>query len=426
MAGGTRQYGLEWKETLLSQKPTWTVEPDISAVQNLSRQHLHLTEAARCDVEFYAQGGFNKLFEVDTDIGSYLMRVALPVDPCYKTASEVATIDFVRARTNIPVPTIIAYDVSNENTLHFEWILMTLVPGRPLREAWRKMSMTKKEALVKQIAGYQAQLFDHKLDSIGNLYNSDGVNSFVLERMVAMPFFWGSRLRFKVPRGPFRNSHEWLSAHISLLLDEQESILRLTSDEDEIEDAETSRSLALQLEAILPEIFPSDAVESSIVFHDDISMQNILVDDTDKIVAVVDWECVSALPSWRACQLPHLLEGRTRVEKPRKETYGPDEDDEPGFTRTSKLDNEGVDVMYWEHLLEYEVGQLRQVFLLEMERLRPEWIREYRQAQLKYSFETAVRHADFEFSLRKVQKWLEAYKMGEAYDLRAKLIEQVY
>ena len=45
-------------------------------------------------------------------------------------------------------------------------------------------------------------------------------------------------------------------------------------------------------------------LELSMLFHDDLSQQNILVDDNGILAGVVDSECVSALPLWRACYYP--------------------------------------------------------------------------------------------------------------------------
>jgi len=50
-------------------------------------------------------------------------------------------------------------------------------------------------------------------------------------------------------------------------------------------------------------------------------MQNILVvDNGGKISGVIDWECVSAPPLWKACQLPEILGGIIRSEEPQR--YG--------------------------------------------------------------------------------------------------------
>jgi aminoglycoside phosphotransferase (APT) family kinase protein len=91
--------------------------------------------------------------------------------------------------------------------------------------------------------------------------------------------------------------------------------LKSTDDEDDIEDAEFVKELAQDLSNELRKVFSEDTAEpdhvKTILFHDDLSMQTILVGEEGNLTAVVDWECVSTVPVWRACQLPQLLEGRT-------------------------------------------------------------------------------------------------------------------
>lgn len=414
------RYGLEWENITFGSEPRWTAEPDISVIQSLSREHLQLAEDARCTVSFHAQGAFNKLYKVDTDFGTWLMRVALPVDPHRKTASEVATIDFIREKTDCPVPKVIAFHSSNNNALRFEWILMEYIAGQPLYRAWRKLSTPSKEALVKQLALYQSQLFIEKSHVIGSLLTDLTAHSYKIDSMVTMHFFWGDRAARSFPRGLFRNSCEWLSARLGIVLDEQTRVLEKTTDEDEIEDAEASKSLAEQLLAVLPKIFPPDEHVSSVISHDDLSMQNILVDDLGKLVGIVDWECVSAFPLWRACQFPNLLDGRVRVERPQRETYGSAEEDyDDGVDEKGPvaLDNDGVSTLYWEHLLEYERGQFRAMFLAEMEELQPEWVWEWRRGLFKRDFERAILNVDRSWGLLGVQRWLDAYVKGDPVSL---------
>lgn len=47
--------------------------------------------------------------------------------PRLKTESEVATIQYIRDNTNIPVPTIYDYDSNPYNRLGGEWLLMSKV-----------------------------------------------------------------------------------------------------------------------------------------------------------------------------------------------------------------------------------------------------------------------------------------------------------
>jgi aminoglycoside phosphotransferase (APT) family kinase protein len=58
----------------------------------------------------------------------------LPVTPKVKTLSEVATLAYVREKTSIPVPKVVAYDADLTNELGFEYIRMERVDGHPLRE----------------------------------------------------------------------------------------------------------------------------------------------------------------------------------------------------------------------------------------------------------------------------------------------------
>lgn len=66
------------------------------------------------------------------------MRVSLPVDPYYKVMSEVATVRWIRHFISILVPDIVAFDLSTDNEIGFEWILISLMSGVPLYSLWRK------------------------------------------------------------------------------------------------------------------------------------------------------------------------------------------------------------------------------------------------------------------------------------------------
>ncbi|PGH06920.1 hypothetical protein AJ79_06393 [Helicocarpus griseus UAMH5409] len=154
-------------------------------------------------------------------------------------------------------------------------------------------------------------------------------------------------------------------------------------------------------------------------------MQNILVDkDTGDLTAIIDWECVSTLPLWRACQPTQLLQGRERAEEPRRERYSVEEEAAvagDGEFQLDALDNEGVNSLYWVHLLEYERTQLRRLFVSEMGRLQPVWVEEFERGALRTDFETAVHNADNGFCFRIIREWLDAYECGEVRSLRERL-----
>jgi hypothetical protein len=112
-------------------------------------------------------------------------------------------------------------------------------------------------------------------------------------------------------------------------------------------------------------------------------MQNILVDGDGKIPGIVDWEFVSAPPLWRACELPGFLKGRDRKEEPKRDQYVPDKGENSVGLTKEVLNNEGVNSLYWEHLLEYELTMLRDLFLKEIGMSHRDGSKSWRKVQLK-------------------------------------------
>ncbi|KAF7864102.1 hypothetical protein EAF04_007067 [Stromatinia cepivora] len=455
-----KQDGLKWVAKTFGLEPHWTSTPDIAKIKVIVLKHLKLEECSLCDVTFYAQGAFNKLYKIETENECFLIRITLPVDPFNKTNSEIATINFIHRTTDIPVPRILAFDDSSENDLGYEWILMDMLPGRTLRAKWRNLSKNSKRDLVKQIAQYQSQIFRHKFSAIGNIFvipviqhgtkkspqeeeageaeksqmsadpgkalQDSQLSLPALGKVVSMIFFWGDHIAQDVPRGPFTKSEDWIRARLIFVLIDQENILKTSKDEDDIEDAQNAKDLVERLLKLLPSIFPANesTAEQCVLFHDDLSMQNILVDDDGKITGVVDWECVSTLPLWRSCSFPEFLKGRDRIEEPMRDRYGPDNDEEfANELQGNELDNEGINSLYWEHLLEYELTILRDLFLKEMENIALSWIKEFRKGSEKADFEWAVQACDSVWQMRKIKNWLDAREKGENWSLRKSSLE---
>ena len=129
-----------WNNNLFDSEPVWAREPDPSVISTLARDHLGISESTPVSVNFFRQGAFNKLYTIQSPnlSKSYIFRVTLPVEPFYKTASEVATLSYLRHHTSIPVADVVAHSATTENPLGFEWILMECLPGVSLRDIWAK------------------------------------------------------------------------------------------------------------------------------------------------------------------------------------------------------------------------------------------------------------------------------------------------
>jgi hypothetical protein len=115
------------------------------------------------------------------------------------------------------------------------------------------------------------------------------------------------------------------------MVPDQERILTTSDGEDGIEDTAFAKRLAERLLHALPIVFSPDIItghEESVLFHDDLSIEKILVNEHRELTAIINWECVSTVPLWCACQLLKLLEERSREERPNRGSYSPESNDE--------------------------------------------------------------------------------------------------
>ncbi|KAK3066693.1 hypothetical protein LTR53_016853 [Teratosphaeriaceae sp. CCFEE 6253] len=400
--------GLAWIEDDFGfVQPQWTREPEIEAI----RRAVHEVKPSQTvEISFLAQGGFNKLYDVVIDGQTSIFRVSLPVDPQHKTRSEVATMSWARAHTALPVPEVLAYRDSRENEAAFEWILMTKLPGRVYADVWKSVPFSSKETLVRQLAAYSATLFRKQMRGVGNIYTSEGSSTDPhapeVEQIVSMHFFWADHLSLgSVSQGPFACSRDWISARLSLTEHDQTKVKQKvqakedadSDDEDEVEDAGKTLKIIDRLRAQLGTFFPTQdsdgnpISEPSMLFHDDMNNHNILVDDSGALTGVIDWECVSALPLWRACDYPAFLESR-------------DEEADIRLTNSRPYNDEGEENdIYWERLLFFELTKLRTCFLDEMSRLEPGWMKVYKESQALRDFNAAVHDCDNVFRRRMIE-----------------------
>jgi Phosphotransferase enzyme family len=185
-----------------------------------------------------------------------------------------------------------------------------------------------------------------------------------------------------------------------------------SDDEDEIDEAMRTLQIINRLKPHVSEIFPDcdQDLEPSMLFHDDLNKHNILVDDNGILTGVVDRECVSALPLWKACDYPCFLESKSRYEELDRNNYNKDD----------------PDTLYWEHLMEYELTKLRRYFLDEMRQLEPKWIEVFESATTKRDFYVAIHNCDNVFMRRHINDWLDDIDSGKGplRSLRARIYNE--
>lgn len=102
---------------------------------------------------------------------------------------QVATLEYIRSKTNVPIPEVYHYESNQYNELEAEYIIMSKVrtarlpsptrvlwisqaEGVPLLRVHRSMDSDEKRQLLSNLASHMLTLFKHRFNSIGSLYSS--------------------------------------------------------------------------------------------------------------------------------------------------------------------------------------------------------------------------------------------------------------
>jgi aminoglycoside phosphotransferase (APT) family kinase protein len=465
MTANDDRAGMTWLEGLSDEIRTkWVTEPDIDTITAIVQRALHIGDRGELSVELLAKGKISKLYAIDCarnarNVG-YIMRITLPVVPLRKNLSELATIKYVRENTGIPVPREVARSKRSRNTLGFEWTIMKRIPGDKLCEQWLRMSWEKKEELVRKVVKYQVQLFNKRFPQIGSLYLTETLRTLIsvlppspalpnivsafpycLGQIVSVPLFYHKNWKFNRCRGPYAYTWDWLAARLriaaadvdnqSVCSNGKEKALCRDSGHDTLEHVvildevpchcdnwevdshalltATSTNPRIQrLINLLPKIFPRDETEECMLFHHDLSGNNILVDQNHEISGIIDWEGVHTVPLWLGCQIPKFLHSREVNELPPFRTKFEDEEDKNQF---------------WRLVEDYGKTQFRAFFLEEMQRVCPEWMEFHRAGSLKADFSFAVDNVALPVPVGTtdhLERWLEQVEQGaEPLNLRS-------
>ena len=340
----------------------WFGTPGVASVQDPSTDSIADTarpyigsiapETQTISVTLLARGSFNLAYNISAENyttgfqRNYIFRVALPIWPYYKVESDVATTEFVRHATSIPVPIIYAFDSNPANKLGLEWMLMERVQGKPLSQVWDTMEFDAKQCLVRRIANCMAELSQYKFKKLGSIfmrYRQRHID-FYIGSPIHEKLFERDRLLYEVDRGPFKSvqafydvildlvqrhvndaaesvrhtledaengglelDHGSSSAEITrethaLMPDSLEAALARADAEDEENRKECGWSEHMlswlpselqKLRTMLPQIFALlPAAEPLVTFlmHPDLQEANIFVDDANTLVALIDWE----------------------------------------------------------------------------------------------------------------------------------------
>lgn len=318
-----------------------------------------------------ARGGFSQAYNVTTENlatgfhKEFIFRVALPIWPYYKVESDVATTEFVRHATGIPVPIIYAFDSNPKNQLAFEWMLMEKVQGTPLTDAWDTMDFDSKQGLTRTIASWMAELSQLNYSKIGSIFMryQERQMEFYIGPAIHERLFVGDLLLHEIERGPFESVQALYDAILDMkekyvndpthgvchalrdamskktdkhqgpsgpdmtrdtrqpTADSEEVILARADSEDQENQMDCGISKGIlswlpeklsNYRIMLPKLcamLPTSGPLTTMLTHPDMSQANILVNKPGVPVALIDWEMARLEPIALVDIIPQFLHG---------------------------------------------------------------------------------------------------------------------
>ncbi|KAL4969558.1 uncharacterized protein BDV14DRAFT_187118 [Aspergillus stella-maris] len=255
----------------------------------------------------------------------------------YTTASEVATMDFIRRVLDIPVPKIFSWNSSTNNPVGAEYILMENARGVSLSKIWNNLDLDLRFKVLKKIAMYQHAWSNISFSKYGSLYysqdisqldsglhytNQDGTEitdeRFAVGPSVSRNNVDCGRADLDFDRGPWRNVEDYERAtglRESFCVENMSQLPRspvAIHYSGSYQPSRDKKVFAIQSYLKLVEhLIPRDKnITTSHLWHDDIHVENVFVnpDDPSEIYAFIDWQSTELAPLYDHIIEPYTLD----------------------------------------------------------------------------------------------------------------------
>ncbi|GBE85674.1 hypothetical protein SCP_0801960 [Sparassis crispa] len=140
----------------------------------------------------FQKGSYNKIFTLGFDNGrEVIARIPCPLagPPFLTTASEVATMEFVRDVLGIPAPRVYAWSArAYENPVGAEYIIMEKISGVESRYRWTKLAKGAEVfPLIYGVFDIERSFESAPFSQFGSLYFKDDVDGELRDRPLFLP-----------------------------------------------------------------------------------------------------------------------------------------------------------------------------------------------------------------------------------------------
>ncbi|KAL2841256.1 kinase-like domain-containing protein [Aspergillus pseudoustus] len=273
------------------------------------------------------EGGFNKALLMTAENGEEVIaKIPCPnvVPPRYSAASEAAVLQYVRSKTSVPAPEVLAWSSDSSNPIQSEYIVMQKAEGIQLVDVWGDMNQLQQFKLIQNLVRLEGELASLKFPAYGNLYFRHSPHLVGSDDDV-IPFdyddeYWiGPAYNAAWFPQPGKTHHTAPCANLSDLglalanrglckVKQSPLIPRRPHFGSQTEHIELLRT-AMETITKVVELPHLERVSRLILWHGDLHLGNIFVsnDDPTTIVGIIDWQFACIKPVFLQVQWPFFL-----------------------------------------------------------------------------------------------------------------------
>ncbi|KAH8726478.1 kinase-like domain-containing protein [Phaeosphaeriaceae sp. PMI808] len=344
------------------------VEFDLPGLLQVSAQAIGARSCVK--VEKLPEGYFSKVFLITMDDGRELIA-KLPNPnagrPHFTTASEAATMDYVRNVLCIPAPRIYGWSSSTDNPVRAEYILMERSGGVELGKVWPDMPWEERLEVVRTLVGYEKAFVTANFPMYGSLYyakdilnpspsqylesaNSiDKKEAFVIGPTTNRAFFDQGRDCVEVNRGPWPSIDEFVRSRAArelACIDKFSSYpgqQGIFNGPNQYRPTRTLKVGVLQdYLKVATRILPNNInLSKPTLWHSDLHSDNIFVDPSQPttILNIIDWQAVNVSPLFLQARHPSLIEFEGPIPEGFNSIMLPDNFDDMGEEEQNQAKN---------------------------------------------------------------------------------------
>ncbi|KKY20696.1 putative phosphotransferase family protein [Phaeomoniella chlamydospora] len=291
-----------------------------------------VTECIR--VMKYREGEYNKVFLLTMDNGAEVVAKVpnLNAGPAhYTTASEVATMNYLREVLDVPVPRVLAWSSNSSNSVQSEFIIMEKAKGVILSDCWRDLARAAKNKIIEQIVNLQLSFSSRAFPAHGCLFfkedvpaeklsfsnvPSDPSQRYTIGPLVDPTLWEDGRNELNVHKGPWetlssyavdlgKNELEWVKSHAQPRMNYFYDVRVPEQPSEALKTLGRYLSIVPYVTRITEE---THYLQTRILSHRDLNSSNVFIDpDTNDITAIIDWQGSTIAPLSLQAEIPRMV-----------------------------------------------------------------------------------------------------------------------